>query len=417
MKKITLLTCGLILFSLISYSQPFFQLDSIRHPNCMSTTGHAYFTLFYPVPGSILVKGALIPGMEYQTFDALAVVDDINGNGIESYTFSQPMEGDIRLYFVYPALTRIDSINFHFNSHLLNVSGGFSGVASCDSISPSGMAFSEGTPPYNLYMTEDNWQNTTFIGNYTSSNPSVQTNVSIPLPVGHYQFKLADKYCVQLYPEPSADFSVWGIGHFDAGKWVCVCPELNGDTMILDQTNIYNRSLTAISAGIYTKWDDTLMITANYGDGSPADTFYQTVEQWQLPLNISHIYTNIGIFEVQYEIRNTRVALISTSYIFNTHEHVQVVIVSVPEVTQNANEITLFPNPVNNTLNVSLYNERIETLRLKIYNETGQLVYEKETNINKGRNALNIPVDFLNNGIYTLQFVTNNELKSRKFIK
>ena len=415
LKKINFLFCLMLLSGLTSSGQPFFTLDSIRHPNCHSTTGHAYYTLFFqPVPGPILVKGALIPGMEFETFDAIAAISDTNTNGTEHYTFSMQAEGDLRLYFVYPALHRIDSSDFHFNSHLLNISGGFSGLVSCDSISPSAISFVEGTPPYKLYMTNDNWQSTTLIGNYFSSNPSVQIDVPIPLPEGHYQFKLVDKYCEMLYPEPIADFSVWGIGVFAPGFWISACPEIAGDTAILTGTSSFSRSLTVISAGIFTKWEDTLMVTVNFGDGSPAETFINTVGHWQVPFNIVHTYSTTGIFEIHYVIKNTRVALITTSYIYGSSEFVNIGTVSVGEADQNNKETLIFPNPVENNLNVFIYSENTEIARFLILNNTGQTVFDKEIILNKGRNLFNIPLYFLNNGIYTLQTIINRDVKSKK---
>lgn len=418
MKKIKLLICSLILFSLTSFSQVFFQLDSIRHPNCMSLSGDAYFTVFFqPVPGPILVKGFLIPGLEFETFDALAVLTDDDANGFEHYTYSMSTEGDIRLYFVYPSSSYIDSIDFHFNSHLINISGLFPALTSCSNISGSAIAFSEGTPPYNFYLTENNWQTSTLIGNYPSVDPSDPINVPVALPLGHYQFNLIDSYCEKLYPEPLADFSVWGIGVFEPGYWVCVCPELIGDTTVLDATNIYSRSLTAISAGIYTKWEDTLLITVNYGDGSPLDIYAQTVEQWHTPFEISHTYTSNGIFDVQYEIKNTRVALITSSYSFNTHEYAEVNMVSSHEIIQNTNELEVFPNPVENGLNIILYSENVEPARVNIFNATGQKIIDKEVFLNKEKTEIFIPVDFLSRGIYTLQILTKDKVISRKFVK
>jgi len=418
LKKTALFVYCLILSGPVSFSQTFFALDSVRHPNCHSTTGHAYYTLFFqPVPGSILVKGALNHGMEYETYDAIAVVSDTNTDGTEGYTFSMQAEGDLRLYFVYPALHLIDSSDFHFNSHILNISGAFCGLLTCDSISPSGISFSEGTPPYKLYITNNNWQNTTCIGNYPGNNPSVQIDVPIPLPEGHYQFKLVDKYCELLYPEPIADFSVWGIGVFAPGFWISACPEIAGDTALLTGTGSYSRQLTVISAGIFTKWEDTLMVTVNFGDGSPDETFINTVGQWQIPFNIVHTYSNTGLYEVHYSIKNTRVALTNASYILESNEYVFIGSVSVSEIDQKNKESVLFPNPVENYLNVYLNTDKTQIVRLLILNNSGQTIYDKETILNKGSNFLNIPADFLNRGIFNCQIIMKNEVKSKMFVK
>lgn len=414
MKKNTLLVCSLMLFGLTSFGQYFFVLDSIRHPNCQSSNGNAYFTLnFQPGTTGILVKWGLMPGSEYfNDFTVLANVVDIGANGTEQYVYNGP-EGNMRLYFVYPDMLQKDSIDIHFNSHLINFVGGFSGLPSCDSISNSSVGFSGGTPPYKLYETTDNWQTSTLIGNYPSSDPNIQINVPLLLPIGHYQYKLQDKYCDVFSPFAP---SIWSIGHPISSTWMTVCPEIIGDTLSLSGAMIYSKQLTVISGPLSTRWTDTLSVSVNFGDASPDVVYTNRVENWQDLFNISHTYTSAGIFKVQYNVKNKRLSADSW-YNANVFEYVTAGIVSVPDILRSVNTITIYPNPVESNLNITIQSDRSCSGLIQILNITGQLMYENKVTLQGGSNSHCLDVKFLTRGFYSIRIKTENEIYNQTFIK
>lgn len=418
MKKLIPFAIALIM-SITGIGQTLFQIDSIRHPNCQSLTGHAYFSLaFYTMsPGPMLVKGQLIPGSEFQTFDAIAIINDNDNNGWEPYEFSMQTEGDVQLFFVYPALNMIDTAHFHFNSHLLNFVGMFSGLVSCDSTSLSGISFSEGTPPYYLYSTDNNWQTSSFIDTYNTTNPSIQTDVPQTLPFGQYQFKLQDKYCEKLLPEPSALFSAWGIGHSLPNSYMSTCPEITGDTLILQGSMTFTKDLEVVSGSIATYWEDTISVAVNFGDGSQPVTYYNTVKNWEIPIHISHTYTSSGIFQVQYLIKNEHAVLTNTWYAGNAMEYVNTMLVSVPETRTENNKITVYPNPVDKKLNISYYSETPGITQVQIFNIAGQLIYENNFCTQNTNNTNTINTEFLSRGSYTLRINTGTEIIRKIFVK
>jgi hypothetical protein len=75
------------------------------------------------------------------------------------------------------------------------------------------------------------------------------------------------------------------------------------------------------------------------------------------------------------------------------------------EVEENENEISIYPNPVSNNLNVNV--DGLENV--KIYNSQGQLVLEDSKNT--------IDASMLPNGLYFVEVKTSNGLIQSKFIK
>jgi hypothetical protein len=73
--------------------------------------------------------------------------------------------------------------------------------------------------------------------------------------------------------------------------------------------------------------------------------------------------------------------------------------------------INIFPNPVNNLLNVEGLDN---TIRISLIDVTGKLVYN---NLDVKTNTLSIDLSVVMKGMYFLQIVTNEELKSYKIVK
>ncbi len=76
---------------------------------------------------------------------------------------------------------------------------------------------------------------------------------------------------------------------------------------------------------------------------------------------------------------------------------------------------SLFPNPVNDYLNIKYQGHFNETLQLVIYDIQGREVY-KET-INDKTAVLQVNISNLDNGMYLCRIYNNNNSISKKFIK
>lgn len=77
-------------------------------------------------------------------------------------------------------------------------------------------------------------------------------------------------------------------------------------------------------------------------------------------------------------------------------------------------EISIYPNPVRNNLSVAIGELRNQDIQIKIIDQNGRLVYSKSKNISD--NKLDIKVNNLNNGMYTLHLIGEDLIYQAKFI-
>ena len=72
-------------------------------------------------------------------------------------------------------------------------------------------------------------------------------------------------------------------------------------------------------------------------------------------------------------------------------------------------EIKIYPNPAHSFLNV----ETEQAIGLKIYNETGQLVYETDSLIGEKK----LDISALKSGIYVIKYSSSKGSKALRFVK
>lgn len=89
--------------------------------------------------------------------------------------------------------------------------------------------------------------------------------------------------------------------------------------------------------------------------------------------------------------------------------------VSISE-TLNGNDITVFPNPVSETLNIQLDNESISDLHIKIYNSTGKYILGKNI-LNTDNSGFELDVSQFTNGTYIIGVYRNNNVSYTQFVK
>ncbi len=79
--------------------------------------------------------------------------------------------------------------------------------------------------------------------------------------------------------------------------------------------------------------------------------------------------------------------------------------------TFEKNNLKLFPNPVSNELNI----DNSENLKIKVYDTTGKIVINEDSNIDLNRK---VNVSNLNSGIYLLELIDNeNNRLVKRFLK
>lgn len=176
---------------------------------------------------------------------------------------------------------------------------------------------------------------------------------------------------------------------------------------------------------VATKTDGSMWVIGNNDYGqfgnvsfSSSNIFTQPILNNGWSINSNHLQVNI------YSI----IALNSSGQLFGTGQnHVgqlgdssliqrtSFVSVNCPFVLENesfdlVNNFILYPNPVKNTLNISLQ-DNPEIQKLMIYDITGKQVKYEEGNVNS------INVEDLKSGFYLLKITINDKTEVRKFLK
>lgn len=82
-----------------------------------------------------------------------------------------------------------------------------------------------------------------------------------------------------------------------------------------------------------------------------------------------------------------------------------------------SDDIAIFPNPVNNTLNLRFDAQNSSTVQIRIFNTLGQLVLENFQDAKLGINTFSMPLDVLSSGEYYLQLSLSNKSSVLKFTK
>ncbi len=78
--------------------------------------------------------------------------------------------------------------------------------------------------------------------------------------------------------------------------------------------------------------------------------------------------------------------------------------------------ITLYPNPANDFVNVNFVSEVAENASVEIYDLMGKNVYRTTKSLNIGHNLFNISTDLFRQGIYTMKIVAGNKRFVEKLI-
>jgi hypothetical protein len=80
-------------------------------------------------------------------------------------------------------------------------------------------------------------------------------------------------------------------------------------------------------------------------------------------------------------------------------------------------DFAIYPNPVNNTLNLRFDAQNSSTVQIRIFNTLGQLVLENFQDVKFGINTFSLPLDVLSSGEYYLQLSLSNKSSVLKFTK
>ncbi len=95
---------------------------------------------------------------------------------------------------------------------------------------------------------------------------------------------------------------------------------------------------------------------------------------------------------------------------------ISVDVIGVFELPVGVNALKLYPNPVQNTLNILIDVQKNSPARFSIKNTNGQQVFIQSTQLNSGENLHSISVDHLAKGFYLLELTTNDGFISKPFL-
>ena len=83
------------------------------------------------------------------------------------------------------------------------------------------------------------------------------------------------------------------------------------------------------------------------------------------------------------------------------------------------NEISIFPNPAKDNVNMLINSQSNEKINIEVYNNLGKVVYSTEQNVSTGANTIILSLDNLLAGLYYINTIVNGEntLKPLNIIK
>ncbi len=93
-----------------------------------------------------------------------------------------------------------------------------------------------------------------------------------------------------------------------------------------------------------------------------------------------------------------------------------VVLAFAEQNTDRAENVRIYPNPLDTELTIELRANESQTATIKIYSIAGQLVFDKNVTVQKGLNRVKISPN-ISNGVYWLQTEMNGQIKVTKVIK
>ena len=83
----------------------------------------------------------------------------------------------------------------------------------------------------------------------------------------------------------------------------------------------------------------------------------------------------------------------------------------------NRNDVLMYPNPVNDHVQVALSSDRKQDLKVMVYDLAGSLVDRREMTVYKGNNVFSIDTDKWKPGTYLVQLITPTQTIHKKLIK
>lgn len=89
----------------------------------------------------------------------------------------------------------------------------------------------------------------------------------------------------------------------------------------------------------------------------------------------------------------------------------------ISKISDNSENINIYPNPVEDILNLEFQSDEISSSKVELYNLLGQVVLEKDFQAKNDKNTYTLEVRKIPKGIYILKFNIDNNIFIKKVIK
>lgn len=249
----------------------------------------------------------------------------------------------------------------------------FAQVTYTYSISYLGTTGTGGNPEFALMLTADN--------NATSNSPTSDFGLTLRVP---------NDYTIGNYSDGDAGFQFFEYNidsEVDQGDGT--------DFIQLQRTEVFTVSFTHPANQVYEliKFD----LIAQNGAAQVPTSGEVIIED--IDMGANDTYFNIDISEDPAGTADYLAASNTSSFNFAS--------LSTREV--ELNEVSIFPNPVKNTLNIKGLDTELS--KIEVYNIAGQVVMTNTTNLQS------VNVNALSNGVYFAKLYTEATSKTIKFIK
>jgi len=145
-------------------------------------------------------------------------------------------------------------------------------------------------------------------------------------------------------------------------------------------------------------------------DGKTFSTISRVMTQLNGSTAGNYAYSDeVSSFKLPYVFYRLKIKMSSKAIAYSTILRLNLPI--------NKGEVFMYPNPVNDRVQVALSSDRNQELKVKVYDLGGVLIDSREIIVNKGNNVFSIDTDKWKPGAYIVQLITPNQTIHKKLIK
>jgi hypothetical protein len=145
-------------------------------------------------------------------------------------------------------------------------------------------------------------------------------------------------------------------------------------------------------------------------DGKTFSTIAKVIAQPSGGTSATYTYSDdISSFKLPYVFYRLKMKMSSKAISYST-----ILRLSLPI---NRDDVLMYPNPVNDHVQVALSSDRKQDMKVMVYDIAGALIDRREMTVYKGNNVFSIDTDKWKPGTYLVQLITPNQTIHKKLVK